>query len=367
MTKTLKLICLFLLTGNFAFAQANQELAKQKLKEAVKLEDEQGKYDEALKLILEAQQLDPENIDYPYELAYTYNAKKEYKKSIEVLEKLLTHKDVYDQVYQALGSAYDYDGNSEKAISTYELGLTKFPKSGVLYTELGNMNLNKKDYTNAVKYYEKGIEVSPKSTANYYRVAKIFLATENELWGLIYGEIFMNLERSSKRTEEMSKLLFDTYKSQITFKNDTSLNVSLYKNVMTIEDVKNMEKKGLPFGMAYEMTTSLATISLALSKGDDRVINLNSLNTLRSNFLKFYYEKDFNKKYPNILFDYQKEIEKQGHLEAYNHWILMKGDEVEFSKWKNANLEKWDSFIKWFGPNPLKLSEGHYFNRNQYN
>src|SRR5690348_17204330 len=96
--------------GQVSTAQTNKEQAIAKAREAIKLEDEQGKYDEAIKLFEEAQALDPDNITYPYEIAYSYTAKKEYKKAADILEKLLNHKDVYGRVYQALGNAYDYQG-----------------------------------------------------------------------------------------------------------------------------------------------------------------------------------------------------------------------------------------------------------------
>ena len=59
-------------------AQSNVEQAKSKAMQAIQLEDEQGKYDEAIALFQEAQKLDPANISYPYEEAYAYSGKKEY-------------------------------------------------------------------------------------------------------------------------------------------------------------------------------------------------------------------------------------------------------------------------------------------------
>lgn len=66
------------------------------------------------------------------------------------------------------------------------------------------------DYDRAVSYYEKGVYVEPAYSSNYYRLAQLFLSSKDKFWGLIYGEIFMNLERNSQRTEEMSKWLFNT-------------------------------------------------------------------------------------------------------------------------------------------------------------
>ena len=57
-----------------------------------------------------------------------------------------------------------------------------------------------------------------------------------------------------------------------------------------------------------------------------------------------------------MLFDYQKSVQEAGHLEAYNYWVLMKGDEQESDKWIESNQVKWDEFIKWFGKNKLQIN-----------
>ena len=63
------------------FGQSNDEKEKA-LKygmEAIKRMDE-GKYDEAIELLRKSEKLDPERIDYPYEIAYAFYSKAEYKK-----------------------------------------------------------------------------------------------------------------------------------------------------------------------------------------------------------------------------------------------------------------------------------------------
>ena len=358
---TLLGIFLLLFIGQKVFAQTNKELALQKAEKGIQLEDEEGKYDEAILLFKEAQKLDPEDINYPYEMAYAYSGKKEYKKASDILETLLKHKDVHGRVYQALGNAYDYQGKADKAIETYELGIKKFPNSGDLYLEMGNMNFAKQQYEQALSYYEKGIEVDPKFPSNYYWAAVLFCNTNEEVWGMIYGEIFMNLERNSKRTTEISKLLFDTYKSQIKFLSDTSYSVSFSQNAtITSEDFKDSKNIKLPFGTGlYETVLMFAIIG-------DKHIDINSLDRIRTRFVDDYFKRNGAAKYPNVLFEYQKKLKLAGNFEAYNHWLLMKGDEDGFDKWYSGNKVKWDKFVKWFGENPLQLNLTHRFYRAQY-
>ena len=63
------------------------------------------------------------------------------------------------------------------------------------------MKVTTKEYSIALNYYEKGIEIDPKFPSNYYRAALLYDYSDHEIWGLIYGELFMDLEPNTKRTE----------------------------------------------------------------------------------------------------------------------------------------------------------------------
>lgn len=217
-----------------------------------------------------------------------------------------------------------------------------------------------KEYNKALNYYETGIKNDPSFPSNYYWVTKLYCSSTEEVWGLIYGEIFMNLERNSKRTAEISKLLYNTYKNEIKFTSDTSITVSFCQqmtmNVDALADPKNIK---LPFCMIYEPTL-LMSIDLG------KTIDINSLDQIRTRFVDNYFNNERDKVYPNVLFSYQKTVKDAGHIEAYNHWILMKGDEEGFNKWKSENTEKWDNFIKWFTENGIIINDTNKFYNGQY-
>jgi len=345
-----------LLASQISNAQTNQQTAKEKGKQAIQLEDE-GKFDEALKLLDEAQKLDPENITYPYEATYAYYNQKKYDKVITILEKLKDRPDSFDRLYQLLGNSYDVIGKEDKAIATYEEGLKKFPKSGCLYLERGVIPLGKNNFNDAINYFEKGIEVEPAFPSNYYWAARLYCGSDDEMWGMLYGEIFMNLEPASRRTVEISKLLYDTYKSQIKFTAPNKVSVSFSKTA-TI-NVTDIAKFKLPFSTIYEPALSIAV-------APEKEIDLASLNRIRSSFIQYYYQNNFDQKYPNALFDYQNQMLKAGQLEAYNYWVLMKGDEAAFTAWQQANNEKWQSFLHYKIDNPIKLTDTNHFFRRQY-
>jgi len=349
----LLLILLFFST-QFLFAQSKDEKIMNVLREAIPLM-ESGKIEESIKVLEKAQKQDPSVFDYPYEIGYAYYLKQNYKEAIKILSKLTTHKDVSEVLFQLLGNSYDMSGDSKKALEVYQTGLKKFPNSGSLYLEQGNVFFMQKKYEEAMAYYEKGMEVQPEFPSNYYRATLIFCNSSEEIWGMIYGEIFMNLERGSKRTAEISKLLYDTYKQGITIKNGEEISVSFSQN-MVIADAKDVK---MPFSMIYETLLGTAVIPY-------KSIDINSLDKIRGDFLTNYFQQGNSKTYPNVLFDFQKKVTDAGHSEAYNHWILMKGDEETFKKWAEKNEQKLDDFVAWFKNNKLTLDATHKFLRTQY-
>lgn len=327
------------------FSQTDTDPNRAKLVEAIKLMDK-GELDASITMLKDLQKLDPNNYTYNYELAYAFFIKKDYPAVIELLEKLKTNKDANDLVYQLLGNTYDMSGNAEKAVQTYTDGLKLFPNSGKLYLESGVMNLKKNDLGAATKIFQKGTEVDPKFPSNYYWLSKLWMTTPEKLWGLMYGEIFMNLESNSKRTAEISKLLFDTYKSEIKITGPGHFSVSFSNNNVVNPNEKNPDKL-LPYGVTvYERLLMVSALGL-------KEVNINTLDSIRTNFVGEYFKGKTAVTYPNMLFSYQKKVAEAGHIASYNHWILQKGDEELFKTWVAANTEKWQAFLQWYTANRL--------------
>ena len=347
-----------LLFSSPVFSQAVADPNKAKLVEAIKLMDK-GELDASLTILKDLQKLDPDNYMYNYELGYALFLKKDYAAAIDVMEKLKTSKEANDLLFQLQGNAHDMIGNAEKAVQTYADGLLRFPNSGKLYLESGIMNLKKNDLKAALGNFEKGMAVEPKFPSNYYWASRIWMGTPEKLWGLMYGEIFMNLESNSKRTAEISKLLFDTYKSQINVTAPGHFSVSFSKNNIVTANTTNPDKI-LPYGVTvYERLLMISALGL-------KEVNINTLDSIRTNFVGEYFKGKTAATYPNVLFSYQKKIVEAGHMEGYNHWVLQKGDEGLFKSWVEANTEKWQAFLKWHNSNRLVLDANNRFSISDY-
>ncbi|ACU07086.1 Tetratricopeptide repeat family protein [Flavobacteriaceae bacterium 3519-10] len=355
MKSHLKFLILFIFFSAISFAQNNKEVALKKGSEAIKLMDA-GKIEESIILLQESQKLDPENFDYPYETAYANYLKKDYKTAIEILQKLDNYKNTNAQLYTLWGNSYDNLGNPKKAIEIYDNGIKKFPNKGLLYLEKGVVYEFEKDYNKAIENYQKGISLDPKYPSNYFRMANLYLNSDDKVPGLIYGEIFLNLERTTNRTKEMSKSLYDAYKNSIVFINGEWKELNLCKN-LTLDLEQYDKTKKLPLCVIYGKW-----FIYGLLNSNVKEINLDSLSKIRQEFIKNYFEKD-NKDYPNILFDYQKQMADNNIFDAYNHYIFQMGAPEEFGEWLKTNQTEYDKFVDWYikNENIIKPTAKNYF------
>lgn len=364
----MKNILYYLLILSAAAVQAQPANDKQKAaelkKSAIEMMDN-GDPDRAISLLETAQKADPDNHVYLYEIGYAYYIKKDFPKAIATFRQTINFPDATDQCYQMLGNAYDDNGERKKARGAYSDGLKRFPAAGRLYMENGLTYQMDKEYDKALELYEKGVLAEPDYPSNYYRLAKLFARTNERIWTLFYGELFMNIERGTNRTEEMSQLLFETFKKSISFDPDSSnkLKLDMTSNVINFDP---KQKFKIPFSMAYTMDFIVGLAPL----GDNqpkKAVTIAMLCEARTLCIHLWFNnRKEDKEYPNVLLDFQKQLDEKGWLDAYTYWLLMKGDEEEFVQWRDQNREKFDAFADWFKDHPLQLNKDHYWVRTQY-
>jgi len=257
------------------------------------------------------------------------------KKSIN-----LAYKGINSQVFQLLGNNYSMSGNEKEALNTYKKGLNTFPNSGNLYLEIGSIYLMNEDYNRAIQNYERGIEAEPQFASNYYRLAKLYLNSNDKLTGLIYGEIFMNLERTTERTQEISELLFTTYSESIHLSKDSS-RIDFCEIIIDAETIElEQDELKLPLCAIFGKNFILSIIG-------HEELNLKSLSAMRSKFIEYFFEEDW-KNYPNVLFNYQKKMKDEGVLNAYNHYLFQISNPAAFNEWHSNNEKEYETFAKWY-------------------
>ncbi len=326
----------FCLSAFMGFSQQSDSLhkiAKQFMRSA--------DYPNAIIVLNNALKLDPNDLEMQKDLTFTYYLQRNYSASVESGRKLIDRSDADEQCYQILGMAYKAIDENKQADKMYKQGIKKFPSSGELYNEYGEMLFVNKD-VEAIRFWEKGIEVDPSYSSNYYNACKYYYFTYDKVWSLIYGEIFINLESYSRRTPEIKLLLVDGYKKLFT----------------DLKSPKNQVNKNL-FASAYlsVMTDLASTVAVGVTP--------ETLNILRSKFILEWFEK-YGDKYPFRLFEYQRQLLKEGMFDAYDQWAFGASMSLAgFQTWTSQHLDDYNRFINFQKGRVFKVPAGqNYRNLN---
>lgn len=297
----------------------------------------QGDYSNAVLVLNRALQQDPDNLDMLKDLAFAQYLQRDFTRALETIKPLLDRKDVDVQAYQVAGLVYKANDDMNEIEKLYKKGLKKFPESGVLYNEYGEFLWAKQDY-NAIKQWEKGIELEPNHSGNYYNAAKYYYFTVDKVWSIIYSEIFINMESYSRRSIEIKNLLLDSYKKLFT---DTDI-------------MKNQNSKN-EFTIAYLNTVNRQSAIASIG------ITPESLTMIRTRFVLDWDDKHASK-FPFRLFEYHRQLLREGLFDAYNQWIFGSIQNLtSFQNWTNTHAQAYNEFNLFYRGRVFKLPAGQNY------
>lgn len=218
-------------------------------------------------------------------------------------------------------ACFQLGGNALKALEEvkeceklYAKGIKKFPKSGPLHSEMGELLWSFKD-KRAITYWEEGIQADPNYSGNYYNAALYYSKTEWRWRTVLYGEIYVNMESRSERALVIKKLLWETYQQKI------------------MSPTAATAVKLSPFETAVATTFDKASIVMAQG------LSTETLTMARTRFVLDWF-KQYGERYPFRLFDHHQQLLKAGLFEAYDQWLFGEADnKPRFMQWKSEKVE----------------------------
>ncbi len=297
----------------------------------------QGDYANALLILNRASQLEPQNIEIIKDLAVSYYIQKDYSKALETIKPTLDMEGGDDQCYQIAGTIYRGLDQVKECEKLYRKGINKFPQSGALYNELGEL-LSGKDASDAIVEWEKGIEADPDYSKNYYNACMYYSLNNQNVWCLLYGEIFVNMEPLSSRTPEIKSILLDTYKKIF-------VDVDLTKN--------NKEKNKFVASIIQALNNQSNVAVLG--------INPESLTMIRTRFILDWFNGK-SEKYPFKLFELQQQLIKEGMFDAYNQWLFGSAQNLNaYQSWVNNHNTEYSEFYRFQKGRVFKIPTGQYY------
>lgn len=293
-----------------------------KLQETAHSFMQSGDFDNAVVILTRALQQDKNNLDLQKDLAMCYYLKRDYVKAKDAVKDLIDRDDADVVSYQIAGNVYKAIQEVKDCEKMYKKGLKRFPKSGPLYSEYGELLWSAKDFS-AIEQWEKGIEVDPAYSGNYYNAAMYYFYAKDKVWSIIYAEIFVNMESFSERGLAMKEQLLQMYKEKLF--SDPDL-------------LKGEEKNKSEFAKAF--LGAMNKQSFMASKG----LTTEVLTMIRTRFILDWYDT-YASKFPYRLFDYQQQLLREGLFDAYNEWLFGPSENLAaYDNWIKTHAEEYNNF-----------------------
>jgi len=334
----MKNLCFVLIAFLFSLSTFAQDDVKT-MHENAKAFMRSGDFNNAITVLIRALQQDKNNLEMQKDLVMSYYMSRDYSKALEGAKALMDRDDADVVVYQLAGNVYKALQQAKDCERVYKKGLKKFPKSGPLYSEYGELLWAIKDYS-AIDQWEKGIQVDPAFAGNYYNAALYYFYTKDKVWSLLYGEIFVNMESLTDRGAAIKQLLLKGYKEKLFAEADL---------------MKGEEKNKSDFAKAYLQVMGKQS-SLA-NKG----ITIESLTMIRSRFILDWFAAN-GSKYPFKLFDFQRQLLQEGMFEAYNQWLFGPVEDLAaYDNWTKTHAEQYTAFNNFQKTRVFKMPAGQYY------
>jgi tetratricopeptide (TPR) repeat protein len=138
------------------------------LKQAKELEGA-GNYDQAVTILQQATQVDPnQDLVWAY-LGDAQRGAKKYTDAVESYQKALAIKPNYGPYLGQIGDAYAKSGQTDKAVESYTAAAQADPaNAGNYYYNIGAINTNAGKVDDAVAAFDKAIQIDPSRADAYY-------------------------------------------------------------------------------------------------------------------------------------------------------------------------------------------------------
>ena len=300
---------------------------------------QQGDFNNAIVVLTRALQQDKNNLELQKDLISSYYYKRDYDKALEGVKAVMDRNDADVVCYQLAGNVYKALEQVKDCERAYKAGLKKFPKSGLLYSEYGELLWEKKDFS-AIDLWEKGIKEDPSCAGNYYNAALFYYYTKDKVWRLVYGEVFVNMESLTERAAAMKQLLLDGYKEKLFA--DPNL-------------LKDLDKNKSGFSKAF-----LDCMNKETSLGNHG-ITTETLTMIRTRFILNWFDK-YATVYPFKLFDYQRQLIQEGMFSAYNQWLFGSVENLaSYDNWNKTHTEEYGNFAAFQKSRIFKVPQGQYY------
>ena len=321
----------------FFSVQFSDAQSAKELQERARSFMQQNDFNNASLLLKRASIVEPNNIEITKDLALSFYFQKQYEKGLEVIKMILDKEESDDQCYQIAGNFYKQLEQAKECEKLLKKGIKKFPTSGALYNELGDLQWAQQN-NEAIRQWEKGIENDPNYSKNYYNACKYYHLNADNVWSILYGEVFVNMEPLSTHSPEIKSVILESY-----------------KKIFIEELVKKENADQGKFSTAFLQTIHKQNLAVTTE------FNAETLTMIRTRFV-LDWSNEYASKYPSRLFDYQRQLIQDGIFEAYNQWLFgIVQNLTAYQSWVLEHSVEYNEFTHFQSGRIFKVPLGQYY------
>lgn len=330
--KVVRLLLLCFLAAFELTAQTPREL-----QETAKTFMKQGDFQNALLVLNRAHYMVPDDASIRKDLSLVHYYLRDNTKALEAILPVLDSEAADEQCFQISGNIYKASGNNKEAEKIYKKGLKRFPQSGPLYNDYGELQWAQQQYS-AIDLWEKGIAGDPSYPKNYYNAGKYYYFSKDKVWGLIYSEIFLNMEPYGPQAPEVKELLLNGYK----------------KLFIEADFLKDIKQTG---NFSYAFLKTMHAQNLLTLQG----LNAEVLTMIRTRFILEWFQQ-YGQQFPYKLFEYHLQLCREGLFNAYNQWIFGSAQNLQqFNRWIGTHQTEYENFSRFQKSRVFKMPTGQYY------
>lgn len=318
------------------YAQAKDYLSKGGIKQSIVL-------------LQQVIQLEPNVMILHRDLAYCYNLVGDHAEAYSTIEPIINSGRADEQSYYIAGSALNAMGDKKKAKKTFDKGIKIYPHSGMLFCELGKYYSDNNDLEYALRSWLEGIEGDPAYHVNYYEAAKAYAGTDQPLWTILYGEIFINMEKETVRSTDARRLVMLAY-------------TKLFNTIGTgyVPKYGGGSTTAAPKKQDFEKAAMDLFLQLAPVMSDG--ITTDNLIMLRTRFVMDWMA-NYAAKFPFSLFTYHDRLLRDGQFDAYNQWLFGAAEnQALFKSWTQFNPNAIPGINAWMQQNRYYPTASDFYN-----
>lgn len=314
------------------------------VKEGVQLND-QGKYTDAIAKYNEALKIDPENAQANYEMAFTLVLSGKGNDGIPYVEKAIEKSNSVQlkaACYDMLGSIYDNDHQTQKAIGAYKNGVQVNPKYQRLYYNLGLTYFRNKQFAEAEANAIEAIKLDPKHASSLRMYALVTFHQNKRVNALMGFCSFLLLNPQGPQAAEAFGNIQHILQGGV-------LKDAGGKNMIILSPKGNQENESMNLAVSMSM---LSGQNKKLTGMELLEYELKNIFTIAGEMSEKKTDKSF---YDKFFADYFYKLAKSDNMPAFTHLVSLSANKEANTKWMSEHDDQVKALDSWLANTPREF------------